>query len=196
MAKKNINIIDRSKDKPASVSDKKEDIEKRYQNAKLKVDNKNPDNKDLRNTGQHIKEELKKNESPVIPEQKITDIRTYGSDKDYIVVELVGKYRNMWNYLTKPEVIRRIKEDSKDIEIIPIEYNFTESKEVEFLFSQLNEIFLDGVNTEVSMENLQKFSDRHGEILNKAILELMKENMVQLKKYQAGILTIHMLGRV
>ncbi len=196
MAKKNINIIDRSKDKPASVSDKKEDIEKRYQNAKLKVDNKNPDNKDLRNTGQHIKEELKKNESPVIPEQKITDIRTYGSDKDYIVVELVGKYRNMWNYLTKPEVIRRIKEDSKDIEIIPIEYNFTESKEVELLFSQLNEIFLDGVSTKVSMENLQKFSDRHGEILSKAMLELMSENIEQLKKYQAGILTIHMLGRV
>ena len=196
MAKKNINIIDRSKDKPASVSDKKEDIEKRYQNAKLKVDNKNPDNKDLRNTGQHIKEEIKKNESPVIPEQKITDIRTYGSDKDYIVVELVGKYRNMWNYLTKPEVIRRIKEDSKDIEIIPIEYNFTESKEVEFLFSQLNEIFLDGVSTIVSMENLQKFSDRHGEILSKAMLELMSENIEQLKKYQAGILTIHMLGRV
>ena len=196
MAKKNINIIDRSKDKPASVSDKKEDIEKRYQNAKLKVDNKNPDNKDLRNTGQHIKEELKKNESPVIPEQKIKDIRTYGSDKDYIVVELVGKYRNMWNYLTKPEVIRRIKEDSKDIEIIPIEYNFTESKEVEFLFSQLNEIFLDGVSTKVSMENLQKFSDRHGEILSKAMLELMSENIEQLKKYQAGILTIHMLGRV
>ncbi len=196
MAKKNINIIDRSKDKPASVSDKKVNTEKKYDNEKLKVDNKNPDNKDLRNTGQHIEEELKKNESPVIPEQKITDIRTYGSDKDYVVVELVGKYRNMWNYFTKPEVIRRIKEDSKDIEIIPIEYSFTESKEVEFLFSQLNEIFLDGVNTEVSMENLQKFSDRHGEILNKAILELMKENMVQLKKYQAGILTIHMLGRV
>lgn len=196
MAKKNINIIDRSKIKSASVTDKKEDIEKRYQNAKLKVNNKNPDNKDLRNTGQYIKEELKKNESPVIPEQKITDIRTYGSDKDYIVVELVGKYRNMWNYFTKPEVIRRMKEDSKDIEIIPIEYSFPESKEVEFLFSQLNEIFLDGVSTEISMENLQKFSDRHGEILNKAILELMKENMVQLKKYQAGILTIHMLGRV
>ena len=196
MAKKNINIIDRSKDKPASVSDKKVNTEKKYDNEKLKVDNKNPDNKDLRNTGQHIKEELKKNESPVIPEQKITDIRTYGSDKDYIVVELVGKYRNMWNYLTKPEVIRRIKENSKDIEIIPIEYSFTESKEVEFLFSQLNEIFLDGVSTEVSMENLQTFADRHGEILNKALLELMTENMVQLKKYQAGILTIHMLGRV
>ena len=196
MAKKNINIIDRSKGKPASVSDKKEDIEKKYDNEKLKVDNQNPDNKDLRNTGQHIKEEIKKNDSPVIPEQKITDIRTYGSDKDYIVVELVGKYRNMWNYLTKPEVIRRIKEDSKDIEIIPIEYNFTESKEVEFLFSQLNEIFLDGVSTKVSIENLQKFSDRHGEILSKAMLELMSENIEQLKKYQAGILTIHMLGRV
>ncbi|MCP1226669.1 hypothetical protein [Sebaldella sp. S0638] len=196
MAKKNINVIDRSKDKPASVSEKKANIEKKYDNEKLKVDNKNPDNKDLRNTGRHIKEEIQKNESPVIPEQKITDIRTYGSDKDYIVVELVGKYRNMWNYLTKPEVIRRIKENSKDIEIIPIEYNFTESKEVEFLFSQLNEIFLNGVSTEVSMENLQKFGDRHGEILSKAILELMTENMVQLKKYQAGILTIHMLGRV
>ena len=161
MAKKNINIIDRSKKKSASVSEKKEDIEKRYQNAKLKVDNKNPDNKDLRNTGQHIKEELKKNESPVIPEQKITDIRTYGSDKDYIVVELVGKYRNMWNYFTKPEVIRRIKEDSKDIEIIPIEYSFTESKEVEFLFSQLNEIFLDGVNTVVSIVTGKQIGRAH-----------------------------------
>ena len=196
MAKKNIDIIDRSKDKPASVPDKKENTEKKYDNEKLSADNKNPDNKDLKNTGQHIKEELKKSESPIIPEQKITDIRTYRSDKDYIVVELVGKYRNMWNYLTKPEVIRRIKEDSKDIEIIPIEYNFTESKEVEFLFSQLNEIFLDGVSTKVSMENLQKFSDRHGEILSKAMLELMSENIEQLKKYQAGILTIHMLGRV
>ena len=196
MAKKNINIIDRSKDKPASVSDKKVNTEKKYDNEKLKADNKNPDNKDLRNTGQHIKEEIQKNESPAIPEQKITDIRTYGSDKDYIVVELVGKYRNMWNYLTKPEVIRRIKENSKDIEIIPIEYSFTESKEVEFLFSQLKEIFLDGISTEVSMENLQKFADRHGEVLNTALLELMTANIEQLKKYQAGILTIHMLGRV
>ena len=194
MAKKNIEIIDRSKENVSSVPDKQENL--KYQNEKLKVNNQNPDNKGLKNTGEDIKKEIESNESPVIPEQQITNIKTYGTKTDKLVVELVGKYRNIWNYLTKPDVIRRIKENSKDIEIIPIEYKFTESKEVEFLFSQLNEIFLDGVSTKVSMENLQKFSDRHGEILSKAMLELMSENIEQLKKYQAGILTIHMLGHV
>lgn len=195
MAENKLKREDRSREKPASVSDNKK-VNTKYDNEKLRVNNKNPNNRNRRNTGKNIKDEIKKNESPVIPEQKITDIRTYGSDKDYIVVELVGKYRNMWNYLTKPEVIRRIKEGSKDIEVIPIEYSFTESKETEFLFSQINEIFLDGVSTEVSMENLQKFSDRHGEILNKALLELIALNIEQLKKYQAGIQMVHMLGHV
>mgnify|MGYP000252289124 FL=1 len=47
-----------------------------------------------------------------------------------------------------------------------------ESKEIEFLFSQIKEIYLDGVSIEVSMENLNKFSDRHGEILSEVLLEL------------------------
>ena len=194
MAKKNIEIIDRSKKNVSSVPDKQENL--KYQNEKLKVNNQNPDNKDLKNTGEDIKKEIESNESPVIPEQQITNIKTYGTKTDKLVVELVGKYRNIWNYLTKPDVIRRIKENSKDIEVIPIEYSFMESKEIEFLFSQIKEIYLDGVSIEVSMENLNKFSDRHGEILSEVLLELISSNVEQIKKYQAGIQIIYMLGRV
>lgn len=194
MAKKNIEIIDRSKKNVSSVPDKRENL--KYQNEKLKVNNQNPDNKDLKNTGEDIKKEIESNESPVIPEQQITNIKTYGTKTDKLVVELVGKYRNIWNYLTKPDVIRRIKENSKDIEVIPIEYSFMESKEIEFLFSQIKEIYLDGISIEVSMENLNKFSDRHGEILSEVLLELISSNVEQIKKYQAGIQIIYMLGRV
>ena len=194
MAKKNIEIIDRSKKNVSSVPDKQENL--KYQNEKLKVNNQNPDNKDLKNTGEDIKKEIESNESPVIPEQQITNIKTYGTKTDKLVVELVGKYRNIWNYLTKPDVIRRIKENSKDIEVIPIEYSFMESKEIEFLFSQIKEIYLDGISIEVSMENLNKFSDRHGEILSEVLLELISSNVEQIKKSQAGIQIIYMLGRV
>ncbi len=194
MAKKNIEIIDRSKKNVSSVPDKQENL--KYQNEKLRVNNQNPDNKGLKNTGEDIKKEIESDESSVIPEQKITNIKTYGTKIDKLVVELVGKYRNIWNYLTKPDVIRRIKENSKDIEVIPIEYSFMESKEIEFLFSQVKEIYLDGVNTEVSMENLNKFGDRHGEILSEVLLELISSNVEQIKKYQAGIQIIYMLGRV
>ena len=194
MAKKNIEIIDRSKENVSSVPDKQENL--KYQNEKLRVNNQNPDNKGLKNTGEDIKKEIESDESSVIPEQKITNIKTYGTKIDKLVVELVGKYRNIWNYLTKPDVIRRIKENSKDIEVIPIEYSFMESKEIEFLFSQIKEIYLDGVSIEVSMENLNKFSDRHGEILSEVLLELISSNVEQIKKYQAGIQIIYMLGRV
>ena len=194
MAKKNIEIIDRSKENVSSVPDKQENL--KYQNEKLRVNSQNPDNKGLKNTGEDIKKEIESNESPVIPEQQITNIKTYGTKTDKLVVELVGKYRNIWNYLTKPDVIRRIKENSKDIEVIPIEYSFMESKEIEFLFSQIKEIYLDGVSIEVSMENLNKFSDRHGEILSEVLLELISSNVEQIKKYQAGIQIIYMLGRV
>ena len=65
MAKKNIEIIDRSKKNVSSVPDKQENL--KYQNEKLKVNNQNPDNKDLKNTGEDIKKEIEINESPVIP---------------------------------------------------------------------------------------------------------------------------------
>ena len=191
MAKKNINIIDRSKGKPASVSDKKEDIEKKYDNEKLKVDNQNPDNKDLRNTGQHIKEEIKKNESPVIPEQKITDIRTYGSSDYCIVVEMVGTFRNMWNYLNKKMHIRRIKEDGKDLEIVPIEFELGESREFELLQSQLIKIVIEGVEVEKTQENLLKFADKKGADFLEAMLGLLEENLEEMGKLRAKTMSLN-----
>lgn len=194
MAGNKIKREDRSKGKPASVSDKKEDIEKRYQNAKLKIDNKNTDNKDLRNTGQHIKEEMKKNESPVIPEQKITDIKTFGSSDYCIVVEMVGKFRNMWNYLNKKMHIRRIKEDSKDLEVIPIEFELGESREFELLQSQLIKIIIEGVEVEKTQENLLKFADKKGTDFLEAMLGLIEENLEEMGKLRAKTMGLNIIN--
>ena len=100
MAAKKILKEDRSKGNDASVKDKDKGKEKEYDNKSLGVDNKNPDNKDLKNTVSDIEKEIEKAKAPIIPEQKITNFKTYGSDNDYIVVETVGKYRNIWNYIT------------------------------------------------------------------------------------------------
>ncbi len=191
MAGNKIRREDRSKDNPASVSEKKENTEKKYDNAKLKIDNKNPDNKDLKNTGQHIKEEIKKNDSPVIPEQKITDIRTYGSSDYCIVVEMVGTFRNMWNYLNKKMHIRRIKEDGKDLEIVPIEFELGESREFELLQSQLIKIIIEGVEVEKTQENLLKFADKKGGDFLEAMLGLLEENLEEMGKLRAKTMSLN-----
>ena len=196
MAAKKILKEDRSKGNDASVKDKDKGKEKEYDNKSLGVDNKNPDNKDLKNTVSDIEKEIEKAKAPILPEQKITDIRTYGSDKDYIVVEMVGKYRNIWNYITKQDQIKRQKENSKDWELIPIDFKFEESKEIEFLLSQTEKIFLEGVEVPKSLENLIKFSDKHGEILSDALMELITENKEQIKKQKAKIIMMIMLEHV
>ena len=198
MAAKKIIKEDRSKGNDASVKDKDKDKgkEKEYDNKSLGIDNKNPDNKKLKNTVSDIKKEIEEAKAPIIPEQKITNFKTYGTNNDYIVVEMVGKYRNIWNYITKQEQIRRKKENSEDWELIPIEYKFEESKEIEFLLSQTEKIFLEGVEVAKSLENLIKFSDKHGEILSDALIELIMENKEQIKKQKAKIIMMIMLERV
>ena len=196
MAAKKIIKEDRSKGNDASVKDKDKGKEKEYDNKSLGVDNKNPDNKNLKNTVSDIEKEIEEAKAPIIPEQKITNFKTYGTNNDYIVVEMVGKYRNVWNYITKQEQIRRKKENSEDWELIPIEYKFEESKEIEFLLSQTEKIFLEGVEVAKSLENLIKFSDKHGEILSDALIELIMENKEQIKKQKAKIIMMIMLERV
>ena len=68
MAAKKILKEDRSKGNDASVKDKDKGKEKEYDNKSLGVDNKNPDNKDLKNTVSDIEKEIEKAKAPIIPE--------------------------------------------------------------------------------------------------------------------------------
>ena len=160
---------------------------------KKNLDNKNLKNKDIKNKSEKLD---KKEDSKAIPEGKVTNVKTYGSEKDYIVVELVGKYRNMWNYLKKHTHIQRIKKDKEDLEFIPIEYSLEDGKEFEFLLSQIEKIILDGIETEKTQENLLKFADRKGEEFTEALYELVSFNMVEMGKLKAKTMILGTLDRL
>ncbi|MCP1226666.1 hypothetical protein [Sebaldella sp. S0638] len=140
------------------------------------------DNSELDNKKTNLKKEAENN---VIPESKITNIKTFGSSEDCIVVEMVGTFRNMWNYLNKKMHIRRIREDTKDLEVIPIEFELGESREFELLQSQLIKIIIEGVEVEKTQENLLKFADKKGADFLEAMLGLLEENLEELGKLRA-----------
>ena len=160
---------------------------------KKNIDKKKIKNKNIKNKAENLEG---KEEGKTIPEGKITNVKTYGSDKDYIVVELVARYRNMWNYLKKHTHIQRIKKDKDDLEFIPIEYSLEDGKEFEFLLSQIEKVILDGVEVEKTQENLLKFADRKGEGFTEALLELANLNMVELGKLKAKTMILGTLERL
>ena len=152
-------------------------------------------NRNQNNNNSDLKKEIKeKTESPVISEEKTTDIRKFGTDQDCIVVELVGTFRNMWNYLNKKTHIQRMKEGSKEFEIIPIEFTLEESKDFEFLSAQTVKLIIEGVEVDKSKENFLKFANKKGEDFSEAMTVLVAENLTQMGKLKAKTVLLHTLG--
>ena len=163
--------------------------------AKLKAGQLN--NKDVDNKQQSLKEEIKeKTESPVIEEGKTTDIRKFGTEQDCIVVEMVGSFRNTWNYLNKKTHIQRLKEGSKEYEIVPIEFVLEDSKEFEFLTSQTLKIIIEGVEVDKTKENFLKFADKKGEDFSEAMTGLVVENVAKMGKLKAKTVLLRTLEQL
>ena len=159
--------------------------------------NQNQNNRNIKHKAETTSDEVKKGiESAAIEDSKVTDIKTFGSDKDYIVVELVGTYRNMWNYVQKQKTIQRLKENKEEVEVIPIEFTLEESREFEFLFAQIDKLYLDGALADKTQANVLKFADRKGEDFSNAMLELISLNALNVGKLRAQILLINTLDRL
>lgn len=121
-------------------------------------------------------EDVKKIEA--IPERKVTNIIEFGKDGNMVVVETVGRFRNLMNLIHKPRVKERYieekyidregKEQKREIkEIQNIYYSFEESPEFELILSQTQKIILENKEVDTTANNLIKFFDREPQMYQK-----------------------------
>lgn len=121
-------------------------------------------------------EDVKKIEA--ILEKRVTNIIEFGKDGNMVVVETVGRFRNLMNLIHKPRVKERYieekyidregKEQKREIkEIQNIYYPFEESPEFELILSQTQKIILENKEVDTTANNLIKFFDREPQMYQK-----------------------------
>lgn len=122
------------------------------------------------------------NDIKPIENKVVTKITTFGSKKNYIVIETVASFINYYNYINTPSYKTVVKNETQDTEIIPINYSFLDSPQVELIISQTKELILDGEK----VSNITK--EKIGELFSKEpdtylkILEEIKNNSEEVDK--------------
>lgn len=125
-----------------------------------------------------------------IPENKISSIVEFGKDGNRLVVETVGSFRNLMNYLHKPMTKKRIIEETytdnlgkqqkrEIIEIQNIYYSFEETKEFELIQAQTVKIILEEKEVDLTANNLLKFFDREPYTFKK-IMDTIEKSYVDM----------------
>ena len=120
-------------------------------------------------------------EPETIKDKSATKVVTYGANGDFIVVELVASFRNLYNYLNKPRHKYRYHNQGSITERIAVFYDLEESHDFELLYNQTIKITLDNKETDKTIDNFITFLDRQGAVFKKALEELLNENSVGLE---------------
>ena len=120
-------------------------------------------------------------ESETVKDKSATKVVTYGENGDFIVVELVAAFRNLYTYLNKPRHKYRYHNQGSITERIAIFYELEESHDFELLYNQTIKITLDNKEVEKTIDNFIIFLDRQGVMFKKALEELLGENSVGLE---------------
>ncbi len=125
-----------------------------------------------------------------IPEQKISNIVEFGKDGNILIVETVGSFRNLMNFLNKPRNKTRYitkkyidvsgKEAEKTItEVQAIYYPFEDSPEFELIKSQAVKLILEEKEVDLTSNNLIKFFNREPHTFGK-IQKFIKEGFEEM----------------
>lgn len=118
-----------------------------------------------------------KEEKKIIENQEVTKVASYGDKKDYLVIDLVLTYENYMNYKNFRDNITRFGAEGQ-MEIVPMNLKFTETKEYKLLKSQLVKIGLDGKdNIEITEENILKILTIHPTIFEKIMNDIKKSGL-------------------
>ena len=120
-------------------------------------------------------------EAETIKDKSATKVVTYGANGDFIVVELVASFRNLYNYLNKPRHKYRYHNQGSITERIAVFYDLEESHDFELLYNQTIKITLDNKEADKTIDNFITFLDRQGAVFKKALEELLNENSVGLE---------------
>lgn len=125
-----------------------------------------------------------------IPENKISNIVEFGKDGNRLVIETVGSFRNLMNFLHKPTTKKRIIEENytdnlgkqqkrEIVEIQNIYYPFEETKEFELIQAQTVKIILEEKEVDLTANNLLKFFDREPYTFKK-IMDTIEKSYVDM----------------
>lgn len=125
-----------------------------------------------------------------IQENKISNIVEFGKDGNKLIVETVGTFRNLMNFLHKPTTKKRIIEETytdnsgkqqkrEIVEIQNIYYPFEETKEFELIQAQTVKIILEEKEVDLTANNLLKFFDREPYIFKK-IMDTIEKSYVDM----------------
>ncbi len=120
-------------------------------------------------------------ESETIKDKSATKVVTYGENGDFIVVELIATFRNLYTYLNKPRHKYRYHNQGSITERISIFYDLEESHDFELLYNQTMKITLDNKEVDKTIDNFVIFLNRQGAVFRKALEELLSENSVGLE---------------
>ena len=157
--------------------------------------------KDIKETvHQDVKKEIRDNnvkaekiiedqteEPETVKDKSATKVVTYGGNGDFIVVELVATFRNLYTYLNKPRHKYRYHNQGSITERIAIFYDLEESHDFELLYNQTLKITLDNKEVEKTIDNFITFLNRQGIIFKKALEELLGENSVGLESQMRNL---------
>lgn len=125
-----------------------------------------------------------------IPENKISNIVEFGKDGNKLVIETVGSFRNLMNFLHRPMTKKRIIEETytdnlgkqqkrEIVEIQNIYYPFEETKEFELIQAQTVKIILEEKEVDLTANNLLKFFDREPYTFKK-IMDAIEKSYVDM----------------
>ncbi|MDD7410133.1 hypothetical protein [Fusobacterium gastrosuis] len=125
-----------------------------------------------------------------IQENKISNIVEFGKDGNKLIVETVGTFRNLMNFLHKPTTKKRIIEETytdnsgkqqkrEIVEIQNIYYLFEETKEFELIQAQTVKIILEEKEVDLTANNLLKFFDREPYTFKK-IMDTIEKSYVDM----------------
>lgn len=119
---------------------------------------------------------MQKEKVKPIEDKETTDVVSFGSKNTYIVVETIAKFGNMMNYLNTKEEVQRFNPILQSIELVPIEYDFLNSKEYRLVFSQVLKIVIDGSEKDLTKDNFNKVINLEKEIFEKALDSILRSS--------------------
>lgn len=111
-----------------------------------------------------------------LEDKEVTDVTSFGSKDTYIVVETIAKFGNMMNYLNTKEEIQRYNPVTQNVEIVPIEYDFLNSKEYKLVFNQVLKIVIEGTEKELTKDNFNKVINIHKTVFENALNKILKSS--------------------
>lgn len=109
-----------------------------------------------------------------VPDRETTSVVSYGTKENTLVVETVGSFINMMNYINSTNTIIRFINGG--VEQVPMNFEFDKSREYKLVYSQVIKIVLDGKECEKTEKELQRVLDIEKDIFSQILKDILEKS--------------------